>query len=428
MSEKWESFSEVSVEVPSQETESFLETPENDHGDNAPLLPGAPAKTPKQMPTIFSLEFYRRCWDVTTNEVRLRVKSAVYPKQDFISGLHGKPDLYGPFWVAVTLCFSTAICGNLSNFIQNRGNSSFKYTPEFERVTSAASAIFGYAFIFPFVMSIVLHYSKIMMGFSAVELLTAYGYSLSVFIPISFLWTIPVDWIRWILVVVGAVVSGSVVAGPIWKGLKEVSQNKKIAYGIFGLAVAANVALAVGFKMYFFESPLVQIGPVAPVHPAEPVMSISDKAPVNPVEEEPKEPIADESQQESVQEEPIQDVPVVESKENLEVPIPDAQPVEEAANPEPENADSEVPNPVNSQPAAAAEPVEAENHEETEEEKHEEEVQEVLKELPRANLAENPVIPDNEQAEPPAQPDEPVAGVAAEDQKEEPAIVLPRVG
>lgn len=44
MSEKWESFSEVSVEVPSQETESFLETPENDHGDKAPLLPGAPAK------------------------------------------------------------------------------------------------------------------------------------------------------------------------------------------------------------------------------------------------------------------------------------------------------------------------------------------------------------------------------------------------
>ena len=95
----------------------------------------------------------------------------------------------------------------------------------------------------------------------------------------------------------------------------------------------------------------------------------------------------------------------------MEVPIPNAQPVEEAANPEPENADSEVPNPVNSQPAAAAEPVEAENQEETEEEKHEEEVQEVLKELPRANLAENPVIPDNEQAEPPAQPDEPVAGL-----------------
>lgn len=95
----------------------------------------------------------------------------------------------------------------------------------------------------------------------------------------------------------------------------------------------------------------------------------------------------------------------------MEVPIAEAQPAEEAANPEPENPDSEVPNPVNSQPAAAAEPVEAENQEETEEEKHEEEVQEVLKELPRANLAENPVIPESEQAEPPAQPDEPVAGL-----------------
>ena len=63
------------------------------------------------------------------------------------------------------------------------------------------------------------------------------------------------------------------------------SQNKKIAYGVFGLAVAANVALAVGFKMYFFESPLVQIAPVAPL---EPVMSISDNVPLNPVEEKPK--------------------------------------------------------------------------------------------------------------------------------------------
>ena len=70
-----------------------------------------------------------------------------------IEGLHGKPDLYGPFWVSVTLCFSTAICGNLANFIQNQGNPEYKYTPEFERVTSAASAIFGYAFIFPFFIS-----------------------------------------------------------------------------------------------------------------------------------------------------------------------------------------------------------------------------------------------------------------------------------
>ena len=37
----------------------------------------------------------------------------------------------------------------------------------------------------------------------------------------------------------------------------QVVANKKQAYIILVLAVAANVALAVGFKMYFFEAPLV---------------------------------------------------------------------------------------------------------------------------------------------------------------------------
>ena len=54
-------------------------------GDTAALLPGAPPSKAKQMPTMLSMEFYRRCWDVTTNEVRLRVKSALYPRKAFCS-------------------------------------------------------------------------------------------------------------------------------------------------------------------------------------------------------------------------------------------------------------------------------------------------------------------------------------------------------
>ena len=72
----------------------------SDEKDNVPLLPGGGESKPREMPSFFSIEFYRKCWDVTTNEVRLRVKSACYPRGDFISSLHGKPDLYGPFWVS----------------------------------------------------------------------------------------------------------------------------------------------------------------------------------------------------------------------------------------------------------------------------------------------------------------------------------------
>ena len=36
----------------------------------------------------------------------------------------------------------------------------------------------------------------------------------------------------------------------------KVMSNKKIAYAILTIAIAANIALAVGFKMYFFNAPL----------------------------------------------------------------------------------------------------------------------------------------------------------------------------
>merc|ERR1711892_1319143 len=272
--------------------------------DNAPLLPGGGETKPKDMPSFFSLEFYRKCWDVTTNEVRLRVKSA-------------------------------------------------------------ASAIFGYAFVFPFFISVVLYYSKIMCGFSTVELLTSYGYSLSIFIPISFMWMLPSEFIRWLLVIIGAVVSGAVVCLPIWQGLKVMS-NKKIAYAIIALAVGANIALSVGFKMYFFEAPLTPM-PAAdlPVSADLPVAatvidqdpSIVDRAPV-------------ESEVDPEIEKLVEQLPAaIDVDAPVEAPVADAQPEAPVAVPaEPVAVDPAVPAVASVVPEVPAAPVVNE-----EEEKHEEE-------------------------------------------------------
>lgn len=309
------------------------ESPMLDNGKD-PLLPGAePSK--KTYPSLFSISFYQKCWDVTTNEVRLRVKSAMMPREDFLKNLRGKPDLYGPFWVAVTLCFSTAICGNLANFVQKRGDPAYVYAPEFERVTSAASAIFGYVFVFPMFLSVVMYYSKIMSGFSAVELLTAYGYSLSIFIPISFFWIIPVEFIRWLLVIFASVISGAVVGLPIYNGLKAVT-NKQKAYAVLALAIVANLSLSVGFKMYFFEAPLINnpvapsipadIKPVVPGNPVEEIETIVDDAPApeNPVVPEDAEPVVPEVEEKvSEEEEPmVAEAQVVNAEEpGVEEPI-----------------------------------------------------------------------------------------------------------
>lgn len=41
--------------------------------------------------------------------------------------------LPGPFWICTTLVFTLAISGNLSNFLEKHGNTSFRYSPQFHK-------------------------------------------------------------------------------------------------------------------------------------------------------------------------------------------------------------------------------------------------------------------------------------------------------
>ena len=58
---------------------------------------------------------------------------------------------------------------------------------------------------------------------------------------------------------------------------------------MLALAIVANLSLSVGFKMYFFEAPLIN----NPVAPSIPVADIKPVVPENPVEE--MAPIADDA-------------------------------------------------------------------------------------------------------------------------------------
>ena len=75
----------------------------------------------------------------------------------------------------------------------------------------------------------------------------------------------------------------------ISKSRCKVVADKKHAYIILILAICANIALAVGFKMYFFESPLINVDgsaalttpPALPVVPELPedVQPVAPEAP-----------------------------------------------------------------------------------------------------------------------------------------------------
>lgn len=122
----------------------------------------------------------------------------------------------GPFWICVTLVFSVAIGGNLSTFLVERGNPSYHYRPQFHRgrsyagsqgnswwlvpvaltpallpptVTIAAVVIFLYAWLVPFCLWGFLTWrqgaERQIGGYSFLETVCVYGYSLFIYIPTS---------------------------------------------------------------------------------------------------------------------------------------------------------------------------------------------------------------------------------------------------
>lgn len=102
--------------------------------------------------SIWSIEYYQQLFDVNTDQVVERIMWAMVPKpgvnylQQYIQS---KPDLYGPFWICITLVFTIAISGNLANYLQTAASGHYHWKYNFHAVTLAGTAIFAYAWLLP---------------------------------------------------------------------------------------------------------------------------------------------------------------------------------------------------------------------------------------------------------------------------------------
>ncbi|XP_032230083.1 protein YIPF1 [Nematostella vectensis] len=221
----------------------------DDDGDKVELL-----GSERKAPPFWTFEYYQAFFDVDTYQVGHRILGSMVPayKRNFlISHIRPNPDLYGPFWVCATLVFTTAIAGNLASYLVHTGDHEWVY--DFHKVTLAAAAIYAYAFLVPTGLWGLLLWRKSNAGYSFLEILCVYGYSLSIYIPISFLWVIPVEWLRWIFVLIGMVLSGSVLLLTFWPAVED--DDKKVSLVIMLLIFLLHGLLAIGFKLYFFHGP-----------------------------------------------------------------------------------------------------------------------------------------------------------------------------
>ncbi|XP_060757312.1 protein YIPF2 [Neoarius graeffei] len=226
----------------------------------------------KQTSGFWTFEYYQSFFNVDTLQVLDRIKGSLIPLpgRNFVKHhIRSNPDLYGPFWICVSLVFSVAISGNLSTFLSQMGDPHYHYRPQFHRVTIAAVAVFLYAWLVPLgvwgFMTWRQSTARQMSAYSFLETVCVYGYSLFIYIPTSILWTIPFGWLQWLLIVIAMLISGSVLVITFWPAVRD--DTRMTAFSIMAVIVLLHALLAISCKLYFFPTP-VQTSISSPTSPS----------------------------------------------------------------------------------------------------------------------------------------------------------------
>nr|CDS18490.1 Yip1 domain [Echinococcus granulosus] len=235
---------------------------------------------------LFSLDYYKSYFDVDTYQVVQRVISGLIPfskRFSLSASLRPAPDLYGPFWIIITLVFSIAFSGSIYEYIISK-NASVLSTFNFGRVTISAAVLFVYWCLMPIVVTSLVWFRRrkafsdaqgidkgpeFTFGSLFSELLAIYGYSMVSFIPVAMLLCVPVSLIQWILIGVASLVSLCVLGSATWPIFKQ--KTKQLAIGLLVLIIVAHIAMTVSLSVVFFHQPPLepQPKPAPAVQPAD---------------------------------------------------------------------------------------------------------------------------------------------------------------
>ncbi|KAL6265593.1 hypothetical protein P5V15_002388 [Pogonomyrmex californicus] len=226
-------------------------------------LQGMPDKTEGTPRSFWTIEYYQKFFNVNTNDVLERLKRSMIPHGSdnyLITHIRPNPDLYGPFWICVTLIFCIAISGNMADYLQTINSDKYHWKYNFHVVSYAATCIFLYAWFLPLVLWGALKWTgssrnteeELIESYAVpglLELLCLYGYSLSIYIPITFLWTIQINWLQWSLAILATFLSGGVLLRSLFP---VITGRHRIIYVVVILGM--HLLLAAGFILYFFHA------------------------------------------------------------------------------------------------------------------------------------------------------------------------------
>ena len=153
--------------------------------------------------------------------------------------IQSRPDLYGPMWVSTTLVFTVAICCNLLSFIEfkfkseqvtsmidlKQINSANKTAESFggqttvnlddwhynmDELNSISTVMTFYGLILPSLVWFMFWFRGCSRYYTLTETLCAYGYSVSIYIPLAVLLMVQFAPFRYLLLALTSLASGSV--------------------------------------------------------------------------------------------------------------------------------------------------------------------------------------------------------------------------
>ena len=157
------------------------------------------SSSPKQIPNakFWQLKYYMPYFDVDSSTVFRRLYRALLPFRTDSLFEDSMPDLYAPFWIATTLILLFSISGSITGI-----SSAHPWVDSCYKLVEGACFIYGYLVGVPLVLYCTLNNSGNDTGF--IEVISIFGYSMSSYLIGGLCCIAPIDWVKWISMIVSA--------------------------------------------------------------------------------------------------------------------------------------------------------------------------------------------------------------------------------
>ena len=211
---------------------------------------GGAKKTKRRWYDFWKPSFYRPYFDVDTRDVLTRCLVGLMPVgKPFFERVEGNPDLYGPFWVTTTILFLLGIASNFAEYIAYWwAGAGEHWTYNFYKISIAAAVFYAFIAVVPVLMWLLQRF--VAKGkLTAIQVYCLYGYSLTAFLIATPFCIAPVEWVRWLVIMLACVVSCASLVVAFSKAFRH-----DVARGliVIGVSVLLHVILSFTYKIYFF--------------------------------------------------------------------------------------------------------------------------------------------------------------------------------